>query len=79
VKDIADTYLVVNQLLSNGWPAMVNKKHGKNISNVITTAPANAVPKPPSMLPPWNSTNVAKITSGAGSTLPIAIQSMKTR
>lgn len=41
-------------------------------------APANAFPSPPSTNPPWNPTKVAKITSGAGKTFPIAIQSINT-
>ena len=45
----------------------------------MRTAPAKAFPSPPWARPPWNPTNVAKITNGAGRTLPIAIPSIKTR
>jgi hypothetical protein len=58
--------------------AIVKRKHGKNIPRVIITAPANAVPNPPSLRPPWNPTKVANITKGARKMLPIAIQSMNT-
>jgi hypothetical protein len=57
---------------------MVKRKQGKNIPSVITTAPANAVPGPPSCNPPWNPTKVEKITKGAGGMFPIAMQSINT-
>lgn len=60
-------------------PAIVKTKHGKNIPSVMITAPAKAFLSPPSLRPPWKPTNVAKITNGAGRTLPMAMQSMKTR
>jgi hypothetical protein len=57
---------------------MVKTKQGKNMAKVIITAPANAFPSPPSLYAPWNPTNVAKITRGAGRIFPIAIPSRKT-